>query len=463
MGNESFEHKIKQLLDSHQTAPSEELWHAIEARIDKKERKNRWLLWLLPLFFVAGAIFFIAEREEGYTKASAVQHEAAPVQNESAVQLPAQTTDETPAAKNIRNKNTIAAQPQHLNRPVIRTIKKNEFTSAAPVNKNNIAEPQQSTIQNNHQSNIISSPSANDSQPGYPDNDVAETETAIQTNIKDSNNTLQKDIAATEKQLQDSTIKTFAAPKSNKSKTKKYPWQLSVSITAGKSSTMKPVIHDVVGNYDVSIWQSPNPFRPTPDIWLPESTPATGFAADVELQKKLSSHFDISTGLSYQQLSTKIKTGLPGKPGIYENPSLTGEGYKVQVDQLFYPGGQSGYTNKYHFLQLPIQAGYTFDINAALQLRAYSGLQIQQLISSNTLFTDTSGYSFETKGNLHKTLFGVNAGLDIVLFKDKPFSFALGPYWQQSLSLLHNNTTAGKQRPAFYGLKISYFILKSKK
>lgn len=468
MGNESFERKVKQLMDGYETAPSDEVWHAIESRIGEK-KKRRWFLWLLPAFFSAAVLFlFIYDNQKEDKTASAIQ-KTQPAQSENNAlqesQQPAPVNDNTADEKiNSSNKNITARipEPGYIYQGRNNTAEKNTSASFMPAASMLNDGSGQSITQNKTAQSALIIPSYNEEKQNAEAGDEPASPASV---TQDINPDSERNVTADE----DDTIKTSGnredtaiAAKPFKPKTEKYPWYISVSAAAGRASTIKPS-GKKNNNADAAIWQAPNPFNPTPDVWLPLSEPSSGFTAGVEIQKKISPHIDISTGLWYQQLSTKIQTGASGTAGVYVNNTPRNNGYTLDVNVLNYPGHQAVYTSKYHFLQLPVQAGYTFTIRPSLQLRLYSGVQVQRLISSNALLTDTSGYTFTDYHSLKKTLLGVNAGFDFVLFSNKPYSFAAGPYWQQSLSLLNSSTEAGKNRPCFAGFKISYFIPQKKK
>ncbi len=140
----------------------------------------------------------------------------------------------------------------------------------------------------------------------------------------------------------------------------------------------------------------------------------------------ISKRSSVSAGLGYAYYSTEIKTGG------YKDSSFILRNMSAQSVNLdaFYQGSQTmDYTNKYHFLQVPIN--YQLQLNKGVKVPIVwnIGVSPAYLFSTNALVYDTAsgGIYYKNKDAFNKFHFNLNTGIAFRVGKPNKLQWSIGP------------------------------------
>jgi hypothetical protein len=195
------------------------------------------------------------------------------------------------------------------------------------------------------------------------------------------------------------------------------------------------------------------------------------------VQKQLSKRISLSAGVQYSYFSTKMQVGEFMKYAI----SVSNANYD-QVVSDFYQGNRSAYnvggglnttsyprppqdheyTNKYHFLEIPVKIHWLVtNEEAALPVMVDGGLSVARLLHSNALHYDgTNDVYYRDSDYFNKIQAGITAGVNVALFNDSKHPVWIGPTIKYQLSNLITSDLSGGQHLWSFGLGAKFFLKK---
>ena len=186
--------------------------------------------------------------------------------------------------------------------------------------------------------------------------------------------------------------------------------------------------------------------------------PGLAFKAGIILEKPLSKKFTISSGLQYAYSSDRIAVGK--SISATTNNALYADRYYSAVLSQFVtasPGNgttqMTNYTNKYHFIELPVQLQYTINKKWKNPLIWNAGVAVSRLIASDALLYDVTygGVYYDAKNDIRKTQFNVFTGFAF-RFTVNRLLWSLGPQVSINTSKLFNNAYDNNRHPVYGGL-----------
>ena len=117
----------------------------------------------------------------------------------------------------------------------------------------------------------------------------------------------------------------------------------------------------------------------------------------------------------------------------------------------YLPGVQNDYTNRYHFIQLPV--GIEYQVLRKLPLQVHGGIAVAHLVNTNALTYDyqTQAY-YQNSRAYNATQWHLFSNITYTLWKGKSRKLDVGPYVQYSLTELQK-TSSDKNRLFSTGLR----------
>lgn len=201
---------------------------------------------------------------------------------------------------------------------------------------------------------------------------------------------------------------------------------------------------------------------------------AGGFA-----QKKISSRVSLSAGIQYSFFSQKTQVGKYFRNAIsvsnanYDqvvygywqgrNSSFSQQSLLNSASSNYSPGWPTmqDWTNKYHFIEVPVKIHWRMTREDQLPLILDGGLSIAQLLSTNALHYDGSNdVYYKDFSYFNKTQVGITTGLNIELFGESNHPVWIGPTIKYQLSNLLKSDLSGGQHLWQFGVGAKVFLKK---
>lgn len=223
-----------------------------------------------------------------------------------------------------------------------------------------------------------------------------------------------------------------------------------------------------------------NPGDPAGFTQPPTTKPATlkmgkAWSAGGFAQKKISKRVSLSAGLQYSVFSVKTQVGQ-----YLEDPISVSNANYDQVISGYYQGRVSSmtvnqnfftaspglpttqdYTNKYHFIELPLKIHWRVTNEEQLPIIVDGGLSISHLLSTNALHYDgTNDVYYKDFSYFNKTQAGITAGVNLELFSESNHPVWIGPTIKYQLSNLLKSDLSGGQHLWQFGVGAKVFLKK---
>jgi hypothetical protein len=196
---------------------------------------------------------------------------------------------------------------------------------------------------------------------------------------------------------------------------------------------------------------------PNPNMYIRPSALKHGpaFSPGLYLKKQLNYRMALSIGLNYTLYTSSYQVGQKSDSIIVPQAYVADQ---RQFAGIFRAGSNVKYTNRYHFVELPVlvntkltgrrEAGLSWDV----------GFSISRLVSTNALFYDgLTGLYYKDNGRFNKTQWNFITGLPVNLHSSKNFSLLAGPQFQYNLTRLSNGKN-GATHLVFIGLKAAILL-----
>lgn len=165
----------------------------------------------------------------------------------------------------------------------------------------------------------------------------------------------------------------------------------------------------------------------------------------------------LTTGLGYSYFSNSRKVGY-----IASYNTITSS---VDANTRFAPyyGGSysNEYTNKYHFIEMPIGIQWQINKGIKLPLQLDAGITISWLANTNALhYNEDYGTYYEDKSLFNKVQTGLYAGITAKLFQHSKRPLYIGPVFQYNLSNIVKSSAGTPQNFMYGGIKAGWVLWK---
>jgi hypothetical protein len=182
--------------------------------------------------------------------------------------------------------------------------------------------------------------------------------------------------------------------------------------------------------------------------------PDFAFQVGAFAQRRLSSRTSLSVGLQYGYYSNRLGIGYR-RDSLLNNSQLSNM-FDGNREHVYNAGGDTvKYTNRYHFIELPLRFQWQLNKNKTNPFVWSTGFTIGQLIASNAIMYDTAfnGIYYRNKSQLNKTQFSLSTSFSWTIANGKRTQWSLGPVANIHLNRLIDNPFENKKYLFFVGLR----------
>ncbi len=176
------------------------------------------------------------------------------------------------------------------------------------------------------------------------------------------------------------------------------------------------------------------------------------FGAGAYVQKGLTRRLQITAGLDYHYMSARSQVG--NKVDSILNVLDSALQQTTTITPFFRGGQTTGYTNKYHLIQLPVTLQLQLNKNVSHPFLLSLGLSPSFLVASDALYLNNKAVAYyrEKKQFNQFMLFGQSELLFTVSNKPK-HHLNVGPFVQYSFNSISKTATNTSQHLIFTGIK----------
>ncbi|RYY21850.1 MAG: hypothetical protein EOO04_17320 [Chitinophagaceae bacterium] len=238
-----------------------------------------------------------------------------------------------------------------------------------------------------------------------------------------------------------------------KSGKKRTGWNWGINVAGGVSNVgdgpLKGVLKSAhMADAAAASPQSSNNFLFTPaTAGIPPARPSEVkagpyFSIGGFINKQLSKRFSFSAGLQYSQYNTIIEVGYR-----VDSSRLVNNGSQIMnVARYYRADDQSKFSNKYHFVELPLTLHTRITGSKSLPLFWDAGVHVARMIGSDALVFDSgTGVYYKDKSTLNKTQLGFATGFTFGLFGRSKMPVLIGPSVKYNASgMFDKNILSGK-------------------
>jgi len=180
------------------------------------------------------------------------------------------------------------------------------------------------------------------------------------------------------------------------------------------------------------------------------------FFAGVYLQKAIANRLTFNTGMMVHYYSSRITIGQQVVTYVQSSASFLNPTAPAALASaaVYSAGDRQVYTNKYYFLELPLNLQWKVNQNRLLPLFLEGGFSVSRLMSANALLYDSETGVYSKQGNdINKTQLYVSsalmAGLPI-----HGLHVEVGPQVQYGLTPIVDGHSLGDQHFFYAGIKL---------
>ena len=479
MHENNFEKQVREKMDELGLDPPDTVWEAVHSEI-KKDRKRRrplfWLFFLSGLTLSGGAYYFYGNHsrtgpvENQTVKTATDNAPSSQPENKAAenyttenpgTKSPGETSKEKVAAEKLANQVAASKKPGDAHRETVATLPGNDLDLR---NKSNNPAQKNAPVGQNADK-VTSSPTQDNKRSG-----TAAPVTAAAAGAAISQGGEQalakndaKPSGETKSDSAHSTVKDSAAIAGSKpekaSQKKSHGWKFGLTGSAGVSNVNQDLFKSI-NSADANMSAAPSapvPVGSSNNYSSSEVRAGFSYGFGVFANRELSNRVSLTAGIKYQYYSTEIKAGsyVPNASNFYSSYARAGT-----VNAYYNSGNSTSYTNKYHFLELPVTANFQLNKSKTVPVTWEAGFSLGFLLSSNALFYDpNANVYFESDQLMNKTQFSGLTAL-MVGFPLGKSEMQAGPQLQYGITGLLNSSTANPGHLLYYGLKVSYTLFK---
>lgn len=479
MHEQNFEKQVQQKMEELSLTPSAPVWQKVEEQIRKKKDRRRLVFWLLPLLLAGGsAWWFLSGSHDGGTipvpASTTKQHPAAPanapgsehghaiapVSGEKRQNTTPHTNPTRPTATKNDYQTANTRQPKLPAPPIQASLEAASREKNAPAvipvhsDQSAVAETGQKNTEGIRNESAVSHPEAMISERA---NDVpvtvADTTASLQADTLSGSRVINPAPAVATSTLPagaDSPALATAVP------VQQLPvqeWQWTVHAEAGVTSVLA-ALFELPATRSYDMFSSPAlsgggnffAYYPSPQ----EAGPA--FSAGLTVKRSLRDRLKLTAGVQYNYYSTRMAVGQ--EKNATSASTVPYARQSVTATNSYLPGVQNDYSNRYHFVQLPV--GVEYQVFRNLPLQVHGGVIMAHLVNTNALTYDYQAQAYyQNRSAYNATQLHLFTNLTYSVWKGKGKKLDAGPYVQYSLTELQK-TAPDKNRLFSTGLRTQF-------
>jgi hypothetical protein len=137
----------------------------------------------------------------------------------------------------------------------------------------------------------------------------------------------------------------------------------------------------------------------------------------------------------------------------YSSPSGTVRSNSAYSGGYYYGPRVSKYTNKYHFLEIPLAYQLQVINGKKMQVLWNGGIYTSVLLSTNALVYDTAAYGVYYKNNNahNKVHFALNSGVSLRFGRENKMQWSIGPEFSMDMTNVLKDDFILRNRYFMYG------------
>lgn len=180
------------------------------------------------------------------------------------------------------------------------------------------------------------------------------------------------------------------------------------------------------------------------------------FSGGIYLQKALSDRWSFNTGMMLHYYSSGITIGQQVNTYVqasasFVNPAALGT---VPSTSVYSAGNRQSFTNRYYFLELPLNVQWQVNKSHLLPLFLEGGFSLARVMSANALLYDSETGVYSKQGEqINKTQLYVSTAFMVGL-PIHGLHIEVGPQVQYGLTPIVDNHSLGDQHFFYAGLKV---------
>jgi hypothetical protein len=447
MHENKFEKEVREKMDHFGLDPSEAVWAGVEKEISKDKKDRRPLFWLF--FFSGLALFGGGIYFAGYKYSAgrnAIAHEKQGMEKNPQKQSVVEAFNKADRLK----LNDPGNVPGHKSAGQTVNQSKHEasYVSKNRLEKEIVLKSVNDTYGQDKALGIKTGETKQRAKEGTEGNSISRTEN--NGKIITGTGLATTEVAKKRATPMDSASERKAVVKENM-QSKKPSWTIGFSGSTG------------VSNINQSLFKTTNT---TTYSYAPVSSgtgtvtttrtseidPGFSFAAGVFVNRNLSKRISFRAGLGYHYYSTKINTGKAVNGPVY---SFSANAQGLIANSFYQNGDDIEYTNKYHFIELPVTVNFQLNKSVHTPLIWQAGMSLSYMVNSNALYFDPlSNVYFENSQQFNKTQLNATTAL-LIGFAVHHCGLQMGPLLQYGLTGLSKNSSGNPEHFIYYGIGFS--------
>ncbi|MDP4265225.1 MAG: outer membrane beta-barrel protein [Bacteroidota bacterium] len=482
-----FEKQVQKKLGEFRLDPSASVWEKVEEEVRKKKRRRVIFYFLLPATLVLLGFslyyFMMTGQKTGLAQQQVTQSQETtkkeiPVAGKENTLQPQQTNNDaglmTHNEKKQKKESVYAgkdAMEVLVNTPSINHSKgenakknnhKNErlkIESGNPlVISSTIPERSSVTKPAGQEENKVKDEASITNPPGdtiRKDDVLADQENRIP--VKKDNPGTETVVPKDNKQKETVSERNTGRPK--------IKWGIDFSAGFISSQTHVFSLASSYNAYTFATSPPANPGGTSSASAIPPSSirPGASFRLGIMGEWQVSRRSYVSAGLRYAYASNRIRTGTEMDTSLRVQTNTNS--YATQVDRVYRGSPENDYTNRYHFVSIPLGYHWQINQNKKLPLQWDIGVSFDYLLATNALVYSQSygGIYYHDKKAFNKTHFNIGTGLSFRFKGKKETEWVLGPEISFDTRSLLDNAQDPKQYLLYGGIHTTVLFPKKKK
>jgi hypothetical protein len=133
----------------------------------------------------------------------------------------------------------------------------------------------------------------------------------------------------------------------------------------------------------------------------------------------------------------------------------------MNVSRYYRANQSSRFSNKYHFLELPVSLHTQLNKSVIFPIIWNLDASLSQMLGSDALVFDSgTGVYYKDKSIYHKTQFGLGTGFSLGILSGSKTPLWIGPFVKYNASNLFTKDVSGAKHLLSAGLNLKVFINK---
>lgn len=457
MSDHEFEKQVRQKLDDLRITPTDKAWQNIEQGIGDTRKRRVPIFWL-PLLLAglgAGGYFMWADRNNQTPAGKELSQVSPPVSNHSENLHSSPKTNETGQKPADLDRIPSAGERATNIRPDIDPVQSVSGRVRTPIRETNREENAVQKVKQPESSAGIDNLSR-DTRSDVPSSNNEKTIAYYTALLPTKTPLVPKPVSdqMAKESVHVPGLSDVAAPPVIQQVRK---WSYGISGFAGVSGLNNGNLFNLEKSLAADM-QTPINAAFAPSYTPYKIIPGTAFSIGFTIKRELSNRFQISSGLSYLQLSTKYKLGNQ----VYGSQVLNAAPPLNQFVRNYFTLDQrkpQDYRNAYHFAEVPVTLHTRVSKSQKLPLYWNAGLAYSRLIRSNSKqFDGSTGIYYSNEKLINKNQLSISTGIDVILFGRSTHPLWIGPSVKYNVTKLANESLTDKKNLLSAGMSMKFFL-----